>query len=55
MVSIEGEVVSTEPEEDSDQDDDEEDLGSCENCGCNLTADEINGLCEQCEWWRDAA
>lgn len=46
--------MSTEPDDDSEQEDDE-DLGICENCGCNLTADEINGLCDQCEYWRGAA
>lgn len=26
-------------------------LGSCDNCGCNLTADDSEYLCGQCEWW----
>lgn len=46
--------MSTEPSDNIDEDEDD-DNGSCENCGCNLTADDINGLCDQCELWRDAA
>ena len=44
------------PEDDIDDErEDDEDCGSCDACGCNLTSDDINGLCDQCEWWRDAA
>lgn len=32
-------------------DDGNEPIGSCENCECNLYADdEWNGLCDQCAW-----
>lgn len=34
---------------------DAEDYGSCDNCGCDLTADDLGELCDQCEWWLDAA
>lgn len=31
---------------------DGEPVGSCDNCGCNLYADdEWDGLCNQCAWW----
>ena len=46
-------------EEDDDWDDDwddealDEPIGSCDVCGCNLYAEDIGGLCNQCEWQRD--
>lgn len=38
-------------------DDGEEDFGSCDRCGCNLTdpCEAMVGLCDQCEWWIDQA
>ncbi len=28
----------------------ENDFGSCEECGCNLEAEDINGMCAECLW-----
>lgn len=48
------------PEHDYDFDDDfdchvyeDEIVGSCENCGCNIYASDANlgELCDQCEWF----
>ena len=35
------------------EDCDEEDYGSCERCGCNLTgpSEAMDGVCDQCLWW----
>lgn len=35
-----------------DEGDDDEPVGSCDNCGVNLEADEMTEwLCDQCSWW----
>lgn len=38
-----------------EEDDEGEPVGSCENCGCNLYADDLGDLCDQCEWWVEEA
>lgn len=41
----------TPPDEDDACDKYEEPIGSCDECGCNLWADdEYDGLCGQCAW-----
>lgn len=36
-----------------DYDRDDEPVGSCESCGCNIYADDDDGsgLCDECQWW----
>jgi hypothetical protein len=50
-----------EPEDYDDMEDDavDEPVGSCERCGCDVSAEELDGgeelLCDQCQWWRAQA
>lgn len=41
--------------DDHDFGDDDTDLGSCDNCGCDLTdeSETLEMLCGQCEWWQE--
>lgn len=36
-----------------ESDGDDEPIGSCDNCGCNIYAyeDDGSGLCDQCQWF----
>ncbi len=38
---------------DLESDDDAEPIGSCENCGLDLYADDDDDLCAECDWLRE--
>lgn len=40
----------SEPEIDDDQGYNDEPIGSCEECGCNLYPEDDFHLCDQCQW-----
>ena len=37
----------------SDDEADDEPVGSCDNCGVNLYHDDDENYCDQCLWWME--
>lgn len=50
---IDDDIDDCEAEYPDDFDDDNEPIGSCENCDSNIyeSEDDGSGLCDQCQWY----